>query len=155
MWPNLSQVIKVIGHSPSSNIKPGSCHFERSSEVVHLKPGDRAPNGLTLRHDRGDKGQVGVFSADSSGNSFAKVLEDALTGDFPVVSYRKQTFIVSDNRIPALSSDRSQYLFAALAPGSPVTVTAELRFRRNFQADMDVRGWDEADIVMAKKPSPS
>jgi len=79
------------------------------------------------------------------------VLKDAITDEFPVVSYWTQTFIVSDNRIPARSSDRSQYLFAALAPGSLVTVTAELRFRRNFQAEMDVRRWDEADIVMAEK----
>lgn len=109
-------------------------------------------NGQPLLPILGDTVPVwGGAQAGLPGKAFAKVLKDALTGDFPVVSYWKQTFIASDNRIPALSSDSSIYSFTAPSAGSPVTVTAELRFRRNFQAEMDARGWDEADIVMAEK----
>ena len=76
------------------------------------------------------------------------MLRDAATGDSPVVSYWKQTLITSDNRIPALGSDVSTYTFAAPNAGGSVTVTAELRFRRVFQAVMDAKGWDTPDIVM-------
>jgi len=82
------------------------------------------------------------------GKAFAKVLRDEETGESPVISYWKPTTIVSDNRIPALVSDTSVYTFAAPAVGRPVTVTAELRFRRLFQAVMDAKGWDTPDIVM-------
>jgi hypothetical protein len=90
----------------------------------------------------------GGSQAGLPGRVFAKVLRDAATGESPVVSYWKQTLIVSDNRIPVLEDDTSIYTFAAPAAGSPVTVTAELRFRRAFQSVMDAKGWDTPDIVM-------
>ena len=90
----------------------------------------------------------GGAQAGLPGKAFAKVLRDAATGEMPVVNYWKQTFIVSDNRIPALGSDTSVYTFTAPSAGGPVTVTAELRFRRVFQAVMDTRGWNMPDIVM-------
>jgi hypothetical protein len=66
----------------------------------------------------------------------------------PVVTYWKQALIVSDNRIPALETAASTYVFA-LPPGTgPVTVVAELRFRRTFQVLMDAKGWDTPDILM-------
>jgi hypothetical protein len=65
-----------------------------------------------------------------------------------VISYWKPTTIVSDNRIPAMVSDTSVYTFTAPAAGGSVTITAELRFRRLFQAVMDAKGWDTPDIVM-------
>jgi hypothetical protein len=80
--------------------------------------------------------------------AFAKVLRDVQTGEAPVVSYWKQTLIASDNRIAALASDVSTYTFARPAQGGEVTVTAELRFRRLFQAEMEVRSWNSPDIVM-------
>ena len=82
------------------------------------------------------------------GKAFAKVLRDVETGQSPVISYWKPTTIVSDNRIPALGSDTSVYTFAAPYAGGPVTVTAQLRFRRLFQDVMDAKGWDTPDIVM-------
>ena len=90
----------------------------------------------------------GGAQAGLPGKAFAKVLRDVRTGRAPVVSYWKQALIASDNRIPALASDASAYAFAAPGGGGPVTVTAELRFRRAFQAVMDARGWDTPDIVM-------
>jgi hypothetical protein len=82
------------------------------------------------------------------GKAFAKVLRDIKTGESPVVSYWKRALIVSDNRIPATGSDTSVYTFVTPVAGGPVTVTAELRFRRVFQAVMDAKGWDTPDIVM-------
>lgn len=90
----------------------------------------------------------GGAQAGLPGKAFAKVLRDVKTGEEPVVSYWKQTLIVSDNRIPALGSNRSAYTFAAPAGGGPVTVIAKLRFRRTFQAVMEAKGWNEPDIVM-------
>jgi len=84
------------------------------------------------------------------GKAFAKVLRDVETGESPVISYWKPTTIVSDNRIPAMGSDTSVYTFTVPA-GGPVRVTAELRFRRLFQAVMDAKGWDTADIVMEEE----
>ena len=90
----------------------------------------------------------GGAQAGRPGKAFAKVLRDVETGESPVVSYWKQALIVSDNRIPAMDSDTSVYTFAAPVTGGPVTVTAELRFRRAFQAVMDAKGWETPDIVM-------
>ena len=90
----------------------------------------------------------GGAQAGMPGRAYAKVLRDVLSGEAPVVSYWKQALIESDNRIPALASDRSSYRFVAPAGGSPVTVQASLRLRRVFQPVMDAKGWDMADVVM-------
>jgi len=85
------------------------------------------------------------------GKAFAKVLRDVETGEAPVVSYWKPALIVSDNRIPAMAADRSAYAFALPEGYGPVTVRAELRFRRAFQAVMDRRGWEVPDVVMEER----
>ena len=90
----------------------------------------------------------GGAQAGQPGKGFAKVLRDVQSGEWPVVSYWKQTLIVSDNRIPAMDNDESVYAFAAPTTGGPVTIIAELRFRRVFQTVMDAKGWDIPDIVM-------
>lgn len=84
----------------------------------------------------------------SPGKAFAKLLRDAFTGEFPVVNYWKQTFIVSDNRLPALETDISTYTFLAPVQGGEVHLSVQVLFRRTFQDEMERRGWDEADIVM-------
>jgi hypothetical protein len=90
----------------------------------------------------------GGAQAGLPGQAFAKVLRDVQSGETPVVSYWKQALIASDNRIPALGCDHSAYMFVAPPEGGPVTVAAELRFRRTFQAVMEAKGWNEPDIVM-------
>jgi hypothetical protein len=90
----------------------------------------------------------GGAQAGLPGKAFAKVLRDVRSGEAPVASYWKQALIASDNRIPAMGCDRSEYLFGAPAGGGPVAVAAELRFRRAFQPLMDTKGWNEPDIVM-------
>lgn len=93
----------------------------------------------------------GGAQAGQPGLAFAKVLRDVASGESPVMSYWKQTLIVSDNRIPAMGGDTSVYAFGVPEAGGPVTVRAELRFRRAFQDAMDARGWQMPDIVMEER----
>jgi hypothetical protein len=95
--------------------------------------------------------QWGGAQAGLPGRAFAKVLRDVQSGESPVVSYWKQALIVSDNRIPALESDTSLYTFAAPVGGGPLTISAQLRLRRAFQAVMDAKGWTDPDIVMEQE----
>jgi len=90
----------------------------------------------------------GGAQAGQPGKPCAKVLQDVATGEAPVVSYWKQTRSISDNRLAALQSDTSIYAFAAPPAGGPIDVTAELRFRRAFQAVMDAKAWDTPDVVI-------
>ena len=92
----------------------------------------------------------GGAQAGQAGEAYAKVLQEIETGDFPVVSYWKPSFILSDNRIPAFASDRSHYSFVIPPDNDTVTIGVELLFRRSFQSDMDARGWDMPDIQMEK-----
>ena len=106
-----------------------------------------------------DWGGVGSGEGDYAGRpgkGYAKVLRDAQSGERPVVNYWKQTFIDSDNRIPAGAVDVSHYRFAVPVPdfGSPdageVQVEANLWFRRLFIEQARDKGWDTADLLMAR-----
>lgn len=90
----------------------------------------------------------GGMQAGLPGKAFAKLLRDAVTGEMPVVSYWKQTFIASDNRLPAFGSDTSLYAFRSPPGGGPLTILVELRFRRNFWDQMQDKGWADPDILM-------
>jgi hypothetical protein len=92
--------------------------------------------------------QWGGAQAGQPGKAYAKLLQDAITGEYPVVSYWKQTSILSDNRLWALESDSSAYTFRIPPGGGTVSVTVRLLFRRTFQAEMDARGWNVPDILM-------
>ncbi len=132
-----------------------------NTDAGHHVPTDHPGRHLILTiQAQDDQGQIlqqqggpivadwGGAQAGLPGQGFAKLLQDAQTGAFPVVSYWKQAFILSDNRIPAGSSDTSVYDFAAPDPGHMVTLKAVLHFRRLFQADMDARDWQTSDVVM-------
>ena len=88
--------------------------------------------------------------AGQPGQGYAKILKDALTGASPAINYWKQTLIVSDNRLPALGSDTTGYVFVMPAGDAPATITATLIFRRAFQSLEQARGWPPSDIVMAQ-----
>jgi len=106
-------------------------------------------NGHLLPQISGDSvPDWGGLQAGLPGKAFAKVLCDVQTGAYPVVSYWKQTAILVDNRIPAFAADTSKYAFALPTDVAQVTAQVELLFRRNFQDQMDLRGWQEADIPM-------
>jgi hypothetical protein len=139
--------------------------------VVKARDGE----GHELAQIRGpevpDWGGVGSQPGDYAGQpgkGYAKILRDRETGEWPVVSYWKQAFIQSDNRIPAGATDESHYEFEllpvakragssrpradeGLAPEAPVRVEATLLFRRLFIAQAREKGWNESDIVMAQQ----
>jgi hypothetical protein len=83
------------------------------------------------------------------GTGYARILEDVVTGEAPVVSYWKQALVRSDTRLAALASDRSTYRFAD--PGGGITVTASLRFRRLFAPLAARYGWDLGELVVAQR----
>ena len=93
----------------------------------------------------------GGVQAGSPGTAFAKVLRDVETGYEPVVSYWKQTLIVSDNRIPALAKNSSQYTFNRPDMAGTVQVSAQLIFRRVFQSIADQKDWDIPDVLMEEE----
>ena len=68
--------------------------------------------------------------------------------EYRVVSYWKQTSIVSDNRIPATESDLSSYTFKAPEAGETITLSVELRFRRLFEDSMLSKDWGTPDVIM-------
>ena len=86
--------------------------------------------------------------AGEPGKTYAKLLRDVESGDFPVISYWKRTQLVSDNRIPAGESDLSVFSFAVPPAGESVEITVTLRFRRLFMGEMQSRGWDTPDVIM-------
>ena len=83
------------------------------------------------------------------GKGFAKVLED-WDGTAPAPQWRNGIRIASDTRIPARTTDRSTYSFAAPADGQPASIEARLIFRRAFKPWMDAKGWNEPDLVLAE-----
>lgn len=90
----------------------------------------------------------GGENAGEAGVIYAKLLRDVLTGDYPVVSYWKQTLIASDNRIPALALAQSAYTFAR--PATRGTITATVWLRRVTADVAAVQGWEVADQMIAE-----
>jgi len=99
--------------------------------------------------DWGGTGESEVDYGGQPGKGYAKILRDAVTGDWPVVNYWKPSFIHSDNRIAAGACDTSHYRFEIPASGN-VTIEAQLWFRRLFIAQAQEKGWEEPDLLMAE-----
>jgi mono/diheme cytochrome c family protein len=83
------------------------------------------------------------------GTVYAKVLEELWTEVAPSGAYWNQTRILTDTRIPALGSDRTQYLFAGPSQGT-VNVEVTLVFRRAFIELAAQKGWAPGDVVMER-----
>lgn len=87
------------------------------------------------------------YYAGLPGTGYAKILMELWTEVSPTGAYWNPTRIVSDNRLPALGSDTTQYVFAA--PGdAPVQIEVKLIFRRAFIELMRQKGWNAPDILM-------
>lgn len=100
------------------------------------------------------------YYAGRPGTAYAKILEEMWTEVSPTGAYWNPTRILSDNRIPAMESDTTVYVFKApQAKTSEVSETSEvlatirvrLLFRRAFIELMDLKGWDVADILMEER----
>ncbi len=81
------------------------------------------------------------------GKTFAKVLRDELTGETPTAAFWRPVTIAVDNRIKAMATDTSNYMFTA-ADAQAVTINVKLVYRRAFYKLMQEKGWNDPDIVM-------
>jgi hypothetical protein len=127
-------------------------------QTLELIEGDLLPEWC----GRGDPDQG--YYAGLPGRAFAKVLMELWTEVYPSGSYWNPTILVSDNRLPAMATDTSRYLFAApkarveaagpQAEGGGAanggTVSVRLLYRRAFIELVDQKGWDLGDIEMER-----
>lgn len=87
------------------------------------------------------------YYAGLPGMGYANILMEQWKEITPSGAYWNPTRILSDNRIPAMGSDTTSYIFPAPSDGrSNIRVT--LLYRRPFKELMDLKGWDVPDIVM-------
>lgn len=90
------------------------------------------------------------YVAGLPGTAYAKILKELWTGVSPTGAYWNQTRIVSDNRIAAMDSDETTYVFEPPAEGS-ATLDVRLLYRRAFIELRDLKGWEGEDIEMARR----
>jgi hypothetical protein len=83
------------------------------------------------------------------GKGYAKILEELWTGISPTAAYWRPTVLRDGTRIPANSTDVTNYEFVAGAESGDVLVQAKLIFRRAFKELADQKRWEVPDIVMA------
>ena len=88
------------------------------------------------------------YYAGLPGVLYAKILADFYTGEIPSAAYWRQTQLVSDNRIPALAVDETQYTFALPDSQCEAVIDVQLLLRRAFIDLMDQKAWDTPDILM-------
>jgi hypothetical protein len=95
------------------------------------------------------------------GRTYAKLLEDMWTKEFPTAAYWNATRVIEDTRIPAFGTDVSTYVFSlpeqgdgsrtAASDNQPVTIRAQLWYRRAFIELMEQKGWTDPDLLMAEE----
>lgn len=90
------------------------------------------------------------YVAGLPGTAYAKILKELWTGVSPTGAYWNHTRIVSDNRIAAMESDETTYVFEPPAEGE-ATVDVRLLYRRAFIELRDLKGWEGEDIEMARR----
>jgi hypothetical protein len=98
--------------------------------------------------DWGGTGSDPTDYAGKPGRGYAKILEELWTEVSPTAAYWNPTILREDTRIPALGRDLSEYAFRAPAGGGPVTIEAQLIFRRSFKTLLRQKDWDTPDILM-------
>jgi len=145
-------------------------------ELVNDKTGHHIPTDSPLRHlillvevkdEYGEKleliegniipewGGVGEYEngyyAGYPGTAYAKILEEMWTEVSPSGAYWNPTRILSDNRIPALGSDVTEYVFQTSEVSETSEVSVRLFFRRAYIELADQKGWDDPDILMEEE----
>jgi hypothetical protein len=81
------------------------------------------------------------------GKVFVKLLQEVWTGVSPTPAYWNPTRVVMDTRLAPFQSDVGEFIFAAPDSGD-VRIEAVLLYRRAYKKLMDLKGWNEPDIVM-------
>ncbi len=92
--------------------------------------------------DAADGGYAGF-----PGKVFVKLLQEAWTGFAPTAAYWNPTRVVMDTRLGAFETDVGEFLFAA-PDRAEVRIEAALLYRRAFKNLMELKGWNEPDIIM-------
>ncbi len=113
--------------------------------ILIIKAVDQSGNPLTQLSGP----VIPAWSGDEAGmpgTVYAKVLEDALTGQYPVVNYWNPTLIHNDNRIPADGGREEEFSFRMR--GDTARLEVRVLFRRLFQPIADQYGWDLSEIIL-------
>lgn len=101
--------------------------------------------------DWGGVGDVAEgYYAGLPGSAYAKILQEFRSGLAPTAAYWNPTRVLSDNRIPALATDITWYVFDAPQTGA-ATVEVTLLFRRAFIDLAVLKGWSDADLVLHRE----
>jgi hypothetical protein len=87
------------------------------------------------------------YYAGLPGKVFVKLLEEIWTGVSPTAAYWNPTRVVMDTRLGAFETDVGDFLFTAPDSGD-VRIEAVLLYRRAYKELMDLKGWNEPDILM-------
>jgi hypothetical protein len=98
----------------------------------------------------GRRAQHSRHYAGLPGKGFAKILEETWTGASPTAAFWNPTRIVADNRIAALETDTSRYVFDA-PEGEHLRIDVRLLLRRAFIDLIEQKGWDAPDIVLERR----
>jgi hypothetical protein len=115
--------------------------YESNGSALSLKSGPVLPEWC----GSGDPAK-GCY-AGLPGKVFVKLLEEVWTGVSPSAAYWNPTRIVMDTRLEAFKSDAGEFLFST-PESKKVRVDAVLLYRRAFKKLMELKGWNEPDIVM-------
>ena len=81
---------------------------------------------------------------------FAKILEELWTEVSPSGAYWMQTRIIEDTRLPALETQKTEFVFKS-PENSIVNINVSLIFRRAFFNLMIQKGWNTPDILMEEE----
>lgn len=90
------------------------------------------------------------YYAGVPGKIFAKVLEEMWTEVSPTGAYWNPTVVLSDNRLAAMDTDTSTYVFTVSEEGKSI-IEVILLYRRAFKTLMDQKEWYVPDIIVAKE----
>jgi hypothetical protein len=116
--------------------------MDEDGKLLELIEGPTVP-------DWGGEGdpELGYY-AGLPGTGYAKILEELWTEVSPTGAYWNQTQVVSDNRIAAMETASSEYVFMGGVQG-PVTIEVRLLFRRAYIELMNQKGWEIGDLEIA------
>jgi mono/diheme cytochrome c family protein len=143
---------KVLVEVSITNDKTGH-HVPTDSPLRHLilvvQATDVLSNVLPLQAGPQLPDWTGNY-AGQPGQGYAQILRDEWTGESPTGAFWRPIEVVSDTRLAAMTTDSSQYTFAA-PPTGAINVEARLIYRRAFQQLMEWKGWTDPDIVMEEE----
>lgn len=114
---------------------------DQRGQPLALREGPRLPDWCGV----GNPNQG--YYAGQPGMVYAKVLAEQWTNTSPTAAYWQPTYLVSDNRLAAFSSDVTLYSFTPL-PQEPVFVHVRLLYRRAFIELAEQKDWQTPDILM-------